>query len=174
MSTLVIRPAGEADFASLNVIFNHYVANGHITFRTDPWTMAERRDWFSHYDGKRYQVLVGELEGRVIGCAYSSKYRPNSPFDTTVETSIYLGHALSRKGVGTALYTALLDHLRAQSVHVAVAGIALPNDASIALHRKLGFEEVGTFKEYARKNGEWISSTWFQRFIEPAYRTDSD
>jgi phosphinothricin acetyltransferase len=168
MTDLIIRPVCDADLASLNLIFDYYVMNGHVTFRTELWTLEERRIWLRNYDGKRYQVLVGQIDDQIVGCAYSSRYRSNSPFDTTVETSIYLEHTFHRKGTGTALYTALLDNLRSQSVHVAVAGIALPNDASIALHRKLGFEEVGTFKEYARKNGEWISSVWFQRFIEPA------
>jgi phosphinothricin acetyltransferase len=168
MTDLTIRPACEADLAGLNTIFNHYVLNGSATFRTEPWSLEERQAWFSRYDGQRHQVLVGEIRGRLVGCCYSSRYRQNSPFDTTVETSIYLDHSLGRKGIGAALYGALLEHLGHYSVHVAVAGVALPNDASIALHRKLGFDEVGTFREYARKNGRWISSIWFQRFIEPA------
>jgi phosphinothricin acetyltransferase len=80
-----------------------------------------------------------------------------------VETSIYLHPEQRRGGVGTALYTALFKILQQQPIHLAVAGIALPNPGSIALHRKFGFETVGTFKEYACKRGVWISSTWFQR-----------
>jgi phosphinothricin acetyltransferase len=63
------------------------------------------------------------------------------------------------------LYASLLKLLEDQPVHLAVAGVALPNDASVALHRKLGFEEVGTFREYARKGDVRISSIWFQRPI---------
>jgi phosphinothricin acetyltransferase len=84
----------------------------------------------------------------------------------TVETSIYLNPVYQGRGIGTSLYKALFRHLEAQPVHLAVAGIALPNEASIALHRKFGFEEVGTFREYARKGERLISSTWFQRHIQ--------
>src|SRR5258708_27031473 len=70
----------------------------------------------------------------------------------------------------TRLYGELLKRLETQDVHLAVAGVALPNDASIALHRKLGFEEIGIFKEYATKHGQLISSVWFQRRVRPAPR----
>jgi phosphinothricin acetyltransferase len=67
------------------------------------------------------------------------------------------------KGIGSALYHVLLDSLRSEDIHVAVAGIALPNDASVALHRKFGFTEVGIFEEYAIKRGAYVSSLWMQR-----------
>ena len=168
MSGLRIRPAHGGDLAAINAIFEPHIRLGHATFRSHPWTLEEREAWFRTYDGGRHQVLVGEHAGRVIGCAYSSPYRATAPFDATVETSIYLEQGFRRAGTGTALYAALLEHLSGQPVHVAVAGVALPNAASLALHRKLGFEEVGTFRDYARKNGVWISSVWFQRFIGTA------
>lgn len=68
-----------------------------------------------------------------------------------------------RPGVGSALYRTLFDSLAGEAVHVAVAGIAMPNNASDALHRKFGFTEVGTFREYAVKNGRYLSSLWMQR-----------
>ena len=87
----------------------------------------------------------------------------------TVEVSIALDVSSRGQGVGTALYRALFDSLDLEpSVHVALAGIALPNDASVALHRKYGFTEVGTFREYAIKNGQYISSVWMQRGCHPA------
>jgi phosphinothricin acetyltransferase len=67
------------------------------------------------------------------------------------------------RGTSSALYTALFERLRTQPIHVAVAAVALPNEASLALHRTMGFWEVGTFEEYARKHDTWISSTWLQR-----------
>ena len=69
-------------------------------------------------------------------------------------------------GGGTRLYGALIARLQEEDVHLAVDGVAQPNEVSNALHRKLGFEEVGTFKDYARKRGAWISSTWFQRRMD--------
>jgi phosphinothricin acetyltransferase len=121
--------------------------------------------WFAGYGDSRHQLLVADDAGEVVGCTYSGVYRPSPAFGATVETSIYPAPNQRLRGLGSALYTGPFQRLAEQPVHLAVAGIALPNDASIALHRKFGFEEVGTFREYARKHGEWISSTWFQRRV---------
>jgi len=158
-----IRRAREEDLPSLVTIFNHYIVSGHITFDTELTSVADRQPWLAGYGTGRHQLIVAEAEGRVLGCAYSSRYRQHPAFDATVETSVYLDPAERGRGTGSRLYVDLLNRLQSQDVHVAVAGIALPNDASIALHRKLGFEEVGIFKEYAVKHGEFISSIWFQR-----------
>jgi phosphinothricin acetyltransferase len=168
MAGIIIRNAREEDLPSLVTIFNHYIVDGHVTFDTEPTTVTDRRQWFASYGRDRYQLIVAEEEGRLLGCAYSSRYRQHPAFDATVETSIYLNPAERGRGTGTRLYVDLLRRLEAQDVHLAVAGVALPNDASIALHRKVGFEEVGIFKEYAVKHETVISSIWFQRRIYSA------
>lgn len=168
MEALIVRPAEISDLPALIGIFNHYVANGHVTFATVPHTVESRLPWFESYGAGRHQLLVGALEGTVIGCTYSSPYRPGPAFDTTVETSIYLHPEWHGRGFGFRLYSALLQRLAEQPVHLAVAGVALPNPGSLALHRRMGYEEVGTFREYAQKNGSWISSTWFQRRVGTA------
>jgi phosphinothricin acetyltransferase len=98
----------------------------------------------------------------------SSATPPVSPTGTikvseTVEVSIALAAGSRGQGIGTALYRALLECLADEPVHVALAGIVLPNDALIALQRKLGFTEVGIFHEYAVKNGQYLSSIWMER-----------
>jgi len=168
MSELTIRKGAIRDLPALVDIANHYVLNGHATFATTPHTVESRREWFEGYGDGPYQLLVGEADGVVVGSAYSSRYRPGPAFETTVETSIYLRPEERGRGVGSRLYAALFERLRDQPVHLAVAGIALPNPGSLALHRRMGFEEVGAFKEYARKGDVWISSTWLQRRIGDA------
>ena len=163
MPDIVIRPAEPGDLPALVGIFNHYVADGHAHFETAIQTPESRRPWFATYGEGRHRLLVAREAGTLVGYASSSPYRPGPAFATTVEASIYLDPRHRARGTGSALYAALFAQLAHQPVHLVVAGIALPNDASIALHRKFGFEEVGTFREYARKNGTWISSTWFQR-----------
>lgn len=165
MTDALIRPATREDLPALVEIQNHYVLHSQATFATTPYSVAAREPWFATYGTGRHQLLVAERSGAIAGYTCSSPYRPTPAFETTVELSIYLHPTRRSRGLGTELYTALLDRLGAQDVHLAVAGIALPNDASIALHRRMGFAEVGTFREYARKNGAWISSTWFQRPI---------
>lgn len=162
---VVIRNGRETDLPSLVEIYNHYVLNGHVTFDVEVTTLESRRSWFEAFSTGPHQLLVAEASRGVLGCATSSQYRTHPAFDQTVETGIYLNPTAQRKGVGTLLYASLLKVLEGQPVHLAVAGVALPNDASVALHRKLGFEEVGVFREYAIKHGAWISSMWFQRPI---------
>lgn len=167
-ATVAVREADIADLPQLVDIFNHYILNGHATFGTELYTVESRRPWFDSYGRGRHRLLVAETADGILGYTTSSRYRPGAAFDFTVETSIYLHPDKRRAGIGSTLYTALFEALKDQPIHLAVAGIASPNPASIALHRKFGFEEVGTFKEYGRKNGAWISSTWFQNLMESA------
>jgi phosphinothricin acetyltransferase len=103
--------------------------------------------------------------GLVVGYACSQRYRDLEAFSETIEVSIALDISCRGQGVGTALYRELFDSLAREQVHVALAGIAVPNEASVALHRQFGFTEVGTFREYAAKDGQYISSLWMQRLM---------
>ena len=165
MHDVTIRSGRIADLPALVDIYNHYVLNGNVTFDTEPVTIEGRRPWFDSFSTGPHQLLVAEGPEGVLGCATSSRYRAHPAFDQTVEMGIYLAPAACRRGLGRRLYASLLTLLEQQPVHLAVAGVALPNDASTALHRKLGFEEVGIFRDYAIKNGLRISSMWFQRTI---------
>ncbi len=166
---VVVRAARPDDLPEIVTIYNHYVLHARTPFTTEPYAVEDRVAWFEGFVGGRYRLLVAETGGQVVGWASSSRYRATAPFDATVETSIYLAPDGRTRGVGSRLYEALLGLLRAEPVRVVLAGIALPNDASIALHRKFGFEEVGTFRDYARKGEEWISSTWFQLHLTPRH-----
>lgn len=162
-----VRNATVHDLARLTEINNHYISNTNATFDIDPQTIEQRKAWFNKYkDSGPYQLLVAEVDDQVIGCAYSSRYRDHFSFDQTVETSVYLAHDHKFKGVGSLLYQALFEKLASQKLHLAVVGIALPNEPSVALHKKFGFEEVGVFKEYAVKNGQFISSIWMQKRLD--------
>jgi phosphinothricin acetyltransferase len=160
---VLIRPGSAEDILGLTDIFNYYIEHTNARFTTELQTVESCRAWFGGYGAGRYRLLVAHDASGVLGAAYSSRYRPSPAFDTTVETSIYMHPDRRRDGIGTRLYSALIQLLEDGDVHLAVAGVAQPNEASNALHRKLGFEEVGTFRDYARKRGVWISSTWFQR-----------
>lgn len=159
-----IRPARRQDLAQLVATYNHYVEGSIAIFDTEPVTVESRAAWFESFaDGGPYRLFVACEGDQVLGCASSSRYRAHPAFDLTVEFGIYLDPEAKGKGIGTALYAALLEALRTEPIHLAVAGIALPNDASVALHRKCGFSEVGVFEEYAIKHDAYISSIWMQR-----------
>jgi phosphinothricin acetyltransferase len=149
-------------------IYNHYVAHSDATFDESPVTVEDRQAWFQAFtDTGPHQILVADDGEDVLGCATSGPYRAHPAFRETVETGVYLHPAATGRGLGGRLYDELLHRLAASAAHVAVASVALPNPASIALHRSRGFTEVGTFAEYALKRGRRISSTWFQRRLEP-------
>jgi phosphinothricin acetyltransferase len=165
-----ITAATEDDLPAIVSILNYSAANSIAHFDTRPASVAERRDWFGQFSATGpYRLVVARRGDQVLGYACSQRYRDHEAFRETVEVSIALDVSSRGQGTGTALYRALFESLAPEpSVHVALAGIALPNDASVALHRKFGFTEVGTFREYAIKNGQYISSVWMQRLCHPA------
>lgn len=164
LNPVVIEPATDNDLPQIVEILNHVAANSIATFATRPTSVAEQRDWFARFSSTGpYRLLVARRGNLVLGYACSQRYRDHEAFRETVEVSIALHVSRRRQGVGTLLYRALFDCLADEPVHVVLAGIAMPNDASVALHRKFGFTDVGTFREYAVKNGQYISSLWMQR-----------
>jgi phosphinothricin acetyltransferase len=98
MAETLIRPAAQRDLPALVEIFNHYVIHGHVTFDTALHTVESRQSWFESYGEGRHQLLVALTAERVVGCTYSSRYRPRPAFDATVETSIYLHPDLAVPG----------------------------------------------------------------------------
>jgi phosphinothricin acetyltransferase len=163
-----IGPGTEDDLPTIVEILNYTIVNSDATFTSQPVTLAERREWFGRFSGTGpYRLFVARRGDQVLGYAASQPYRDHEGFRETVEVSIALDVSSRGQGVGSALYRALFDCLAGEPVHVALAGIVLPNDASIALHRKFGFAEVGIFHEYAVKNGRYLSSVWMERLCHP-------
>ena len=153
----VIEPGNEGDLPAITGILNYTIMNSNATLATEPVTVDERREWFGRFSVTGpYRLLVARRGSQVLGYAASQPYREHEGFRETVEVSIALDFTSRGQGAGTALYRALLGYLAHEPVHIALAGIVLPNDASVALHRKLGFTEVGTFHEYAVKNGQYL------------------
>jgi phosphinothricin acetyltransferase len=159
-----VRPGTEADLGAINDVYNHYVAETHITFDDEPLSMETRREWFTHYAPEgRHRLLVAVEGGEVVGYTTSSRFRPKPGYLTSVETSIFLGPDHVGKGAGSKLYAELFRSLAGQDVHRAYAGIALPNPASIALHERFGFKRVALFTEQGRKFGRYWDVAWFEK-----------
>jgi phosphinothricin acetyltransferase len=118
---------------------------------------------FSHSGPHRLYVATDA--GRMLGFAGSRQYRNHPAFRKTIETCICVAPGAVGRGVGSALYKNLFNELAGEDLHCAVVGIALPNEASVRLHRKAAFTEVGTFAEYAIKHGDYVSSVWMQRAL---------
>jgi phosphinothricin acetyltransferase len=106
--------------------------------------------------------LVAERDGEVVGYAYAGQHRTRKAYDWTAEVSAYVDQSAHRRGVGRELYTALFARLKEDGFRLLVAGITLPNEASVAIHESLGFEPVGVYKNVGFKNGEWWDVGWWQ------------
>ena len=115
-----------------------------------------------------YPWLVAEVGGRLAGFAYASQHRSRSAYRWAADVSVYVDPERQRGGIGRALYETLFDLLRLQRLHVACAGITLPNDASVALHEACGFEPVGVYRRIGWKFGEWRDVGWWQLGLAPA------
>jgi phosphinothricin acetyltransferase len=105
---------------------------------------------------------VCEEEGEVVGYAYGGMWRTRAAYQWSVEVSVYVDGKHPGRGIGTRLYGVLLDLLRVQGFRMALGGITLPNAASVALHEKLGFERVATYRSVGWKFGAWHDVGWWQ------------
>jgi L-amino acid N-acyltransferase YncA len=163
-----VRPARAADLAAIARVYGYAVRDSVATFDVaDPPPSYWQDKLASTAPGDHVLVVEAEAEaeaeGTVAGFAYSTAFRPRPAYAHTRETSIYLAPDAVGRGRGTVLYTELLDRLRRDGMHVAVAVVAQPNPASVALHERLGFELVGTLREVGRKFDRWIDTRWYQR-----------
>jgi phosphinothricin acetyltransferase len=161
-----ISDATMGDLPEIVAIQNASAATSIASFDPRPVTVDERLPWFERTSGHDpYKILVARQGAAMLGYASSGRYRDHEAFAETVEVGISLRAESRGRGVGTLLYQHLLEYLSHQQVHVVVAGIAIPNEASVALHRKFGFTDVGVFREYAIKNGLYLSSLWMQKIM---------
>lgn len=159
-----VRRGRLTDLPALTDIYNGYVIGTAATFDTEPYAVDARRAWFDGYAATGpYRLLIADSGDEVVGYATSSRFRDRAAYASSVETTVYLRPGETGRGTGSLLYAALLDALVAEGLHRAYAAIALPNDASIALHRRFGFADVGTLHEVGYKLGRWCDVHWMER-----------
>src|ERR1700692_102247 len=155
MSEVLIRRAIERDLPALLDLYNHYVATTHVTFDVEPRTREQRQAWLKQFSERgRHQCFVAECGGQAVGWSCSVPFKDRAAYDTSVETSVYLAPGGQGRGLGRRLYDALFEALSREDVHRAFGGIAQPNEASVALHLKMDFRHVGTYREVGRKFGK--------------------
>ncbi|MGE5090173.1 MAG: N-acetyltransferase family protein [Candidatus Levyibacteriota bacterium] len=157
-----LRPATVADAPALLAIYAPYVERTTVSFETAVPGPDEFRGRIRRY-GEGWAWLVAAREDRILGYAYGSPHRERAAYRWSVETSAYVDPGAQRQGVGRALYLALFEALAERGYCNAYAGIALPNDPSIALHTGVGFEPIGVFRAAGRKFGAWRDIAWYQR-----------
>ena len=160
-----IRQANPEDAEAVARIYNHYIENTVITFEEKAVSADEMQGRIADVTAN-LPWLVCEKDGTPAGYAYATKWRVRSAYRYSAETTVYLDSAQTGKGIGTKLYEALLGELKAKSMHVIIAGIALPNAASEALHEKMGYRKVAHFEQVGWKFGKWIDVGYWQRILE--------
>ena len=162
MEQHIIRPVKDADIPVIVDIYNYYVLTTAVSFEEAPviWDEMSRR--VKGVRGQQMPWLCAEVEGRLAGYAYASRWRERSAYQFTAETTIYLAQAFTGQGIGQILYGALLEQLSAAGVHAVMAVISLPNPASVALHEALGYQKVGHLTEVGYKFEHWIDVGYWQ------------
>lgn len=158
-----IRTAALEDAAEIAEIYNYYIANSHATFETEPIYRGEMENRMSDGFGKNYPFLVCEDEGRIVGYAYGRMFRPRRAYLHSIEISVYIKNEFGGKGIGTLLYQKLFPEILERDFHAVIAGISLPNEASIRLHEKFGMEKVAHFREVGYKFDRWIDVAYWER-----------
>lgn len=166
MTTRTLRLAGADDFAAIAAITNHYIRTTAIHFGLELVTAGELRA-SAHESRDVYPWLVAEVDGTVAGYAKAGVFRTRAAYRWITETGIYLEPSHCGRGLGAELYRALLAVLGRQGFHAAVGGIALPNDASVRLHERLGFVHAGTIPRAGRKFERWHDVAFWYLALQP-------
>ena len=166
---VLIRLAREDDAAAIAAIYRHYVEQTPISFEETPPDAAEMARRIRGERPGYHPWYVAAEDGRLLGYAASSPFRTRPAYRWTVETGIYLAPDAAGRGVGRELLSALLRVLERQGYVAAIGAIALPNDASVALHEKLGFTYAGTYRGVGFKLGEWLDVGLWEKELAPRH-----
>jgi L-amino acid N-acyltransferase YncA len=160
----MIRPVKLSDAEQICDIYNYYVINTIITFEEEAVNTVDMEGRISEITAK-YPWIVHELDGRLLGYAYASAWKSRCAYRNSVESTVYLHHESGGHGLGSQLYAKLMEELERLHIHAVIGGVAIPNEASIALHKKTGFEQVAHFREVGFKFNKWIDVTYWERIL---------
>ncbi|MEA3004383.1 MAG: hypothetical protein QOH81_3171 [Sphingomonadales bacterium] len=164
---LRLRTATPADAAAVAALYAPYVENSIVSFETEaPDAAAMRKRIEAAGDLYPWLAAIDEA-GDLAGYAYASPFRPRPAYRYTVETTVYVRRGLHRRGIGSFLYRPLLAMLEAQGFTQAFGAVTLPNDASVALHERLGFVRAGTYRQVGWKQSGWWDVGLWQRSLAP-------
>jgi len=166
MSLLEIRPTVAADLPIITEIYEHAVRYGTATFELIPPDLGEMTRRFGVLIDGGFPYLVAALEGTVVGYAYAGAYRPRPAYRFTVENSVYLEPAIHRRGIGLQLLQRLIAESEARGYRQMIAVIGdSANAGSIGVHKKCGFQMIGTHPDVGFKFGRWLDTVMMQRAL---------
>ena len=158
---MIVRKVEIEHAAQIAEIYNFYVLNSHSTFETDAVEIYQMQKRVEEVI-ENYPYFVAEENKKILGYAFASQYKSRCAYKNSAEVSVYVKNDLKQKGIGGMLYEQLFAEILQTEVHALVAGIALPNEASIKLHERFGFEKVAHFREIGFKFGRWIDVGYWE------------
>jgi len=161
----MVRSAKLEDASQITDIYNYYILNTTVTFEKTPISSDTMKERIEQTQVK-YPWLVLEEEGMIHGYAYATDWKPRGAYRHSVESTVYLRNGQSGKGYGSKLYRKLIEVLEQLNVHAVIGGIAQPNEGSIALHEKFGFQKVAHFKEVGFKFDKWVDVAYWQLILD--------
>lgn len=164
MDDILIRQATEADLEAINAIYNYYVLHCTCTYQTEPETTEDRLAWFDRH-GPKHPVVVAEVAGEVLGWGSLSPFHARAAYCHTVENSVYVRHDAHRRGIGSAVLKELIVRATEFGHRTIIGGIDGDQVASIALHAKHGFVQVGHLMQVGFKFGRWLDVFYMQRML---------
>ena len=170
---ITIRDAAEADLPGVMDIYNDAVANTTAIWNEAVVDLENRKAWFSARRDRGFPILVAVRGKQVIGYASYGDWRAFDGYRHTVEHSVYVLDGQHGRGIGTDLMSALVDRARDAGMHVMIAGIESGNAASIALHERLGFVEVGRMPQVGTKFGRWLDLSMLQLVLDDRAEPDA-
>lgn len=160
----MIRSARPEDAKQILSIYSYYVFNSHSTFEVSP---PSAKEMTKKIRDSEYPWLVYENEeSEIVGYSYATRWKMRKAYDRTAETSVYLHKDYFGKGIAKSLYQALLERLREMNLYAILAGISMPNDASVRLHEKFGFKKVGQLEQVGNKFDRWIDVGYWQLILD--------
>ena len=165
MSELLIRPFSSTDVPAVTRIYGHYVRETVITFETEEPSEAEMANRFNAIVGRNHPLLIGEIEGSVVGYAYASTYRPRAAYRFTCEDSIYLAPEAVGHGLGGKLLARLIEESSKAGLKQMLAVITAERANSIRLHEKHGFRMIGRYEALGYKFDRWLDIVHMQRAL---------
>jgi len=160
----MIRDISIIDASQICKIYNYYVLNTIITFEETPVSEEEMKSRIE-LTIEKLPWIVYEKKGQILGYAYASEWKSRCAYKHSLETTVYLKNGVSGNGIGSLLYEELISRLKKINYHAAIGGISLPNEASIALHEKFGFEKIGQFREVGYKFDKWIDVGYWELIL---------
>ena len=160
----MIRPGVAGDAAGCLAIYAPFVLDTWVSFETEVPDEAEMASRIAA-NSASHAWLVADVGGAIAGYAYGSAHRTRAAYGSSCDVAVYVDPAYARRGIGRALYAQLLPVLAQRGFHAAFAGIAQPNEGSVALHEAMGFEPVGIYREVGWKLGAWRDVGWWQRLL---------